>query len=487
MHITDLRKFVRCPKMYKLSLADESRHFPYFNINIDTDDSIIHKLGIENYYTGFVNEDNESTFRAFQQYSWLIRARFSYRNLRVRIPFLYHEGNTCDLYFSSFSVYPTDSEAVNIRWSIEVLTKLNLTIRNIYMIHPDKTYIREGEIDHDKLWVLTDRFYNSVGNPGKLIREKVDALNYDIDIMLDELLHFDGFDDFTSVRSSNCLGKNKCSYYDICFPEDKNIPDDSVLNLVSSQYKYQMYDEGIKYLSQVDLNRFEGTPQQYAQIMADRKGGVFCDKIALSNWMDKYGEFPKSFVDFEWDLYLVPPYSGMSPVQVMPFQYSLHVMQQDGSIQHYQYIGEGDCRQEFIESLIRDLPETGPIFAYNAKGAEIIRLSEFQKAFPQYNDVLETVKSRFADLAAPFVNGLFYDIRMRGYYSLKVIQGIIDREYTYKDLEIENGLEAVRIYRLLQQCDDPQLKETYYQDLYKYCGLDSYAMIEVYNWLQQQL
>ena len=89
MHITDLRKFVRCPKMYKLSLADESRHFPYFNINIDTDDSIIHKLGIENYYTGFVNEDNESTFRAFQQYSWLIRARFSYRNLRVRIPFLY--------------------------------------------------------------------------------------------------------------------------------------------------------------------------------------------------------------------------------------------------------------------------------------------------------------------------------------------------------------------------------------------------------------
>ena len=487
MHITDLRKFVRCPKMYKLSLTDESRHFPYFNINIDTDESIINKLGIEEHYTGFVNEDNESTFRAFQQFEWLVRARFSYRGLRVRIPFLRHFGDECDLYFTSFAVYPNDSEAVNIRWSLEVLYKLKLKVNNIYIVHPNRSYIRGEEIDHDSLWTVTDHFYNSSGNKGKTILEKVESLKYNIDIMMDELLHFDGFEDFNSVRSSNCLGRNKCSYYDICFPEDRLVPDDSVLNLVNSQYKYQMYDDGIKYLSQVDLSRFEGTPQQYAQIMADKRGGVFCDKIALANWMGKYDSFPKSFVDFEWDLYLVPPYQGMSPVQVLPFQYSLHVMQQDGSIEHYQFIGEGDCRQDFIESLVAHLPETGPIFAYNAKGAEIIRLNEFQRAFPQYQETLQKIIDRFADLAAPFINGLFYDIRMRGYYSLKVIQGIIDKDFSYKDLEIENGLEAVRIYRQLLTCDDPAQKETYYQELYKYCGLDSYAMIEVYNWLQQQL
>ena len=35
MHISDFRKFLRCPKMYQFSLKDNKRPFPFFNINID--------------------------------------------------------------------------------------------------------------------------------------------------------------------------------------------------------------------------------------------------------------------------------------------------------------------------------------------------------------------------------------------------------------------------------------------------------------------
>jgi len=217
--------------------------------------------------------------------------------------------------------------------------------------------------------------------------------------------------------------------------------------------------------------------------MADRQGGRFFDKLALSDWLNNNSGYPMSFIDFEWDLYLVPPYDGMHPLDVNLFQYSLHIMNEDGTVTHKQFIGERDCREEFLKRMLEDIPDEGVIFAYNARGAEILRLRELQRYFPQYSDQLEGIISRFVDLALPFVNGVVYDVRMRGMYSLKVIQEMLDDERSYHDLAVENGLDAVAIHRLLEQCDEPETKKQYYEDLYEYCGLDSYAMIEVYNWL----
>jgi hypothetical protein len=60
---------------------------------------------------------------------------------------------------------------------------------------------------------------------------------------------------------------------------------------------------------------------------------------------------------------------------------------------------------------------------------------------------------------------------------------MLDNNYTYSKLKIENGLEAVEIHRRLATADQQQ-KQEYYRQLYEYCGLDSYAMVEVYNWLK---
>ncbi len=300
-------------------------------------------------------------------------------------------------------------------------------------------------------------------------------------------MHFDTDEDIKMLRTSKCTGKKKCEYYDVCFPFEKNLPDDSILSLVNSQYKFDLYSEGIKYLSQVDLLKIEGSKQQYAQVMAARNGGFYCDNIGLKNFLDNLQQYPISFVDFEWDLYAVPPYDGMYPVEVLPFEYSLHVLDESGNLTHYQYIGEGDCRKEFIERLISDMPKTGSVVAYNAKGAEVLRLKEIKNAFPEYGEQIDEIIDRVVDLAMPFVSGTAYDVRMRGLYSLKVIQKMIDPENSYNELEVENGLEAIKIYRKLSSCEDKEEKEKYYDELYQYCGLDTYAMIEVFNWLKSKL
>ena len=483
MHISDVRNFNRCPKLYRLSKQDNDyRPFPYYNITANITESVCHKLGIIDYYEGKPNEENEDTFSAFEKYSWLVNSRFVYRGLRVRVPFLHIEEGICDVYFTSLNLYPNDNEITNISWTVAVLEKLGLLVDGIMIVHLNADYVRSGELDDEKLWTITDCFYNGKNHPSKNIAETVREQKLNIDIPLDNLLHF-GDEDGDEPRTSKCTGRNKCRFYDECFPEEKYLPDNSILTLSSSQNKYAMYKDGIEFLRDADLQRNEGSHGQYAQIMADRNGGLFYEKAALKKWLEGYETPVMSFVDFEWDLYPIPPYEKMRPLQVLPFQYSLDV-EVRGEMKHYEYIGEGDCRREFIERLLSDLPEKGTIFAYNAKGAEIVRLREFQELFPEYHDKIQNVINRMCDLATPFINGLVYDVRMRGLYSLKVIQEMLDRNYTYSKLEIENGLEAVEIHRKLAHASEDE-REAYYTQLYKYCGLDSYAMVEVLNWLRE--
>ena len=69
----------------------------------------------------------------------------------------------------------------------------------------------------------------------------------------------------------------------------------------------------------------------------------------------------------------------MKAFDVLPFQYSLHVLE-NGELKHHEFLGEGDTRRAFIESLLNDMPKEGPIFAYNAFGAEVIRFKRTSKS-----------------------------------------------------------------------------------------------------------
>lgn len=485
MHIKDVQKFLKCPRLYQLSLTDDDRPFPYFNININIRKSIVNKLGIKKYYEGIPNENNEDTFEAFNHYDWVVNARFVYRGLRCRIPFVRKAGEEFDLYFSLLNLNPTVNDADNIIWAYSFLTKLNLRIRQVYLLHLNPDYIRKGKLNHELLWLVSDCFHTPGGLPAANVKEYLDRNILNMDSALDSLLHFDSDDDFSAVRSAKCSGHNKCRYYDICFPEEKDLPVDSILRLAGSQHKYEMFNDNIRYLSQADLMKIEGTKQQYAQIMADKLGGLYFDGIALNSWLTATADYPLSFVDFEWDIHAIPPYQGMRPLEVLPFQYSLDVLNEDGSRQHYQYIGEKDCRREFISRLLSDLPDKGTIYAYSAFGAEIIRLNLLAEQFPEYSERINDAVSRFVDFAMPFVRGTVYDIRMKGSYSLKSVQAVVSPDHTYGDLDVMNGLEAVKTYRQLMKTTDQNLKDRYYQELYDYCGLDSYAMLQAYNWLKE--
>ena len=485
IHISDIKKFNRCQKLYLLSKQDKevSEYFSFFNVQTSIDDSISNKLKIESAFVGVRNDPTEKAMEAMKTEEWLKNARFQYEDLRIKVPFMHKTDEGWDIYFSSLQTAPMADDASTYAFYVTVLKRLGISVHEVYLVHLNREYIREDTLDDDALWVISNFFYNGSGNPSKHILTTIYGITTNMDTILQQMKEFNFDSDLPMEKTSKCTRRNKCMYYDECFPYVEMEPDNSILHLATSKYKFEMYDEGILYLKDADIERVEGTRMQYAQIMADRQGGFFMDKLALRSWFQTIESQPAIFLDFEWDTYCIPPYHGMKPLQTLPFQYSIHIIN-GNEIEHKEYLGIGDCREELLQHLMEDLPATGKIFAYNAKGAEILRLQELGHAFPQYQELIQSWVDRMEDLSIPFEMGMLYDVRMRGMYSLKTLNKIIHPDHTYQELKVSHGLEAVQIHRMLAKEPDEQKMEEYRKELFEYCAMDTSELLAVYQWLK---
>ncbi|MBR3251298.1 MAG: DUF2779 domain-containing protein, partial [Erysipelotrichaceae bacterium] len=363
---------------------------------------------------------------------------------------------------------------LSYRIGLDVLNKSGFKVNDIYVIYLDPDYINEGQLDVKRLFIVTDEYKKS-----KII-DLVRANKFNYEETIKKIEDFT-IEESVAKKSRFCKLYGLCEFYGRCFPDEIDKADDSILTLVTSRNKNKMYEEGIRHLKDADLDQIEGNRVQYAQIMASRNGGLYLEKMALARWFEQLSERPISFIDFEWDRYLVPEYEKMRPMDVVCFEFALYYIDENGHMEHRTFVGKGDCRREFVEGLIQYLPEKGPILAYNAVGAECLRLEELAKIFPEYSEKLNSIISRFVDLAYPFMEGLVYDVRMAGDYTLKKLVDICS-DYSYKDLDIYDGMEAVFNWRNIDSADEQKEKEIL-DNLKEYCSLDAYGLFLVYRWL----
>ena len=474
-HIGDLKRYVRCPRYYFFSNEKNSPSIKYLRSDESTIELLVKHLHLEDYFRGVAGDMNERFFSEKDGHEWFVKTRFELNDLRIRIPVMHKDKDAYDLYFAYHGVNIKDLDLYYYRCNLEILRKLGITVDDVYIAYINKDYVFENELDYDELFIITDHY------KGKRLIDLFDEeiVDYKETIGRIEATNLDSYE-ARKIRA--CHGREICPYYHECFPYEEELPDDSILTLVSSQYKEKMYQEGIVHLKDADIGRIEGNRVQYAQIMASRKGGLYVDRYNLRSFLKNLDKKPVSFIDFEWDTYLVPKYDGMRPLDVLTFEYALYILDENGELENHSFIGSGDCRREFVEALIEHLPEEGPIVAYNALGAECRRLSELAEQFPEYRKQLDQINDRFVDLAVPFVEGLVYDIRMRGNFTLKKLVDIVS-SYNYGDLAISDGIKAVRKWRDIDKGNDEIDEEEAISELIEYCSLDAYGLYLVYKWL----
>ena len=142
----------------------------------------------------------------------------------------------------------------------------------------------------------------------------------------------------------------------------------------------------------------------------------------------------------------------------------------------------GLCRQ-----LCEDIPMNSCVLVYN-QTFEKARLREMAELFPEFREHLLNIRDNIIDLMIPFSNQDYYVKDMVGSYSIKKVLPALfpnDPSLDYHNLEqVHKGDEASNSYLLLPTLSYEEQK-TLRKNMLKYCELDTYAMVKIFEKLKK--
>jgi hypothetical protein len=198
-------------------------------------------------------------------------------------------------------------------------------------------------------------------------------------------------------------------------------------------------------------------------------------------------EFPLHFFDYETMGSLVPQFDGMRPYTQYPFQYSLHVLDSpDAELRHEEYLHDekSNPAESLVAAMQAHFGQSGTVLAWNMSFEKSCndRLAEF---VPEAAEFLRDINERMVDLMVPFSGGAYIDHRFRGSASIKNVLPVMCPELSYKDLGIQEGQAASRMWtETVLDGKHEADKAKILRDLREYCQLDTLAMVEIYRKLK---
>lgn len=199
----------------------------------------------------------------------------------------------------------------------------------------------------------------------------------------------------------------------------------------------------------------------------------------------KLHKLPAYFLDFETLNFAVPIWKGTRPYQQIPFQFSLHTLGSKGKLDAWSFIdlSANDPSRDFAESLVNVCGNRGPIFVYNA-GFEGARINELVERFSKLAPALLAIKDRLVDLL-PITKAHYYHSSQHGSWSIKAVLPAIAPELSYEELEgVQNGGMVMDAYlEAIHPGTKPERKDKIEQQLISYCGLDTFAMVRLWQLL----
>lgn len=210
---------------------------------------------------------------------------------------------------------------------------------------------------------------------------------------------------------------------------------------------------------------------------------VFMNAEAAKAELDQY-PLPAAFMDFETVTFAVPIWAGTRPKQQIPYQFSVHFIDDAGTVSHQEFLdlSGNDPSRLFAEALIDTCKEVKTIYVYNA-GFENGRLKELALRFPDLKMGLEGIIDRVVDLL-PIVRQHYYHPSQQGSWSIKKVLPAIAPDLNYSDLEgVSDGSLAMEAFKeAISKETAIERKSQIELQLKRYCELDTFAMVRL--WLR---
>ncbi|HKL44297.1 MAG TPA: DUF2779 domain-containing protein [Candidatus Absconditabacterales bacterium] len=196
--------------------------------------------------------------------------------------------------------------------------------------------------------------------------------------------------------------------------------------------------------------------------------------------------FPLFFYDYETVSRPIPIFEKTHPRQQVVVQYSMHKMDADGTITHYEgLIAPGaKTNKDVIDKFIQDVGNPKGTFIVRNKGFENSRNDEIGKLYLEYREFFEQVNLQTFDLMDIFRDLAYFDPDFGGSCSIKKVLPVVSK-ITYDGMTVSNGGDASNYLHKLIENQLPI--EISIENLLEYCKQDTRAMVEIYNFLKEKI
>lgn len=392
-------------------------------------------LGFSNY-----NEYNSLTERTRQALNdgatTIFQSRFVWGEYNCLPDIVDVVGNKeIDLYEIKSSTRVKDEHLYDLAFQRAVIEGNGLSIRKIFVIYVNNEYVRHGDIKPEELTKMDD-----------------------VTLAVHNLASF------TESNMPLALETMKSD----TMPD----PNPIFLSKLGDKREWQAIYESLVAIEKPDYSGAQATVQKH-------EIDAFLGELA----------YPLYFLDYETMSAVVPYFDGHRPYQQVPSQYSLHILDSpDAELRQKEYLHRDntDPSLPIAQHLVEDIGTSGSIITWNASFEKSCNVT-LGKLNPEFADAMTAINERIVDLMIPFKpkNGWYSDPRFEGSASIKKVLPVVVPSLSYKELGIQNGGNAQALWMQAVLDGTREDKETILDDLLKYCGLDTLAMVEIFNALRK--
>ncbi len=398
---------------------------------------------------------------------YVYEATFVFENLLVMVDVLRVTPSGVEIYEVKSSTALKEINLHDVAFQYYVLSQLGYRVQKAFVVHINSRYVREEELEVEKLFTLADVFDKVVSFQDE-IPQRVKTIER---ALADE--------------------KNEPTLKEVCFcdscKEVMGIPEYSVFNIFnrSSKKLMELFEQGVVKIEDIP-DDFELTHRQRLKVENWKEQKTDIDHEKIAEFLDGL-TYPLYHLDFETFQQAIPQYRGIKPYMQIPFQYSLHIEHKDRALEHREFLAiEGeDPRESLVTQLVKDIPDDVMVLAYNMSFEKRV-LRALAKDFKPFATHLMKIHDNMVDLMLPFQKGYYMTPQMRGRYSIKyVLPALVPQmKSAYDDLNlIHNGSEAMSAFSLLPELNEKE-REEMREALLEYCKLDTLAMVWVLDGLR---
>jgi hypothetical protein len=282
------------------------------------------------------------------------------------------------------------------------------------------------------------------------------------------------FDDCVSKKCHKCDFKKTVCWTGISEPTIYDVVRKGKIPALKAQNVFYVKDVPSDF-------KLGATDRKHVDCMQSKSVNI--DHAELRSELDKL-EFPIYFLDFETVSVAVPLFDGNHSWEKLPFQYSLHVLEESGELSHLEFLHEenSDPTESLANRLVAHVGKSGSIVVYHARMESGV-LNDLAERFPQHADALSGMNERIWDLEKIFLKP-YRHWRFGTKSSIKDVLPVLVPELNHANEPISDGGEASLKWIELLKSEDADERQEIVAELKSYCHLDTFGMVKLLEHVQ---